>query len=89
MSVAVGQSPTATDIHIDYTVHLYARRRIPLSLGMRPPRQPGVVVSESIIQDPEIAAWLAAGGLTAEPFQAELKGYEGERFQLWAARTAA
>ena len=50
---------------------------------------PGVVVTDSVIQDPEIAAWLAEGGLVAEPFQAELKGYEGQPFQFWAVQTTA
>ena len=47
--------------------------------------RPGVIVSGSVLQDPEVAA----GGLAAEPFAAELKGYEGEPFELWAVKLAA
>jgi class 3 adenylate cyclase len=43
-----------------------------------------VVASAAVINDPEVAAWRAAGGAWAEPFAATLKGYEDERFQLWA-----
>jgi class 3 adenylate cyclase len=47
---------------------------------------PGMVASGSVAEDPEVARWLAEGGITAEAFVAELKGYEGERFQLWVIR---
>jgi class 3 adenylate cyclase len=44
----------------------------------------GIVISAAVHDDPEIAAWLASGAATAEPFEAELKGFEGERFELWS-----
>jgi class 3 adenylate cyclase len=43
-----------------------------------------VVASAAVMNDQEVAAWRAAGGAWAEPFAATLKGYEDERFQLWA-----
>jgi class 3 adenylate cyclase len=50
---------------------------------------PGMIISGSVFEDPEVAAWLATGSIRAEPFEAELKGYEGERFQLWVVRPVA
>ena len=44
----------------------------------------GVVISAAVYADPEVAAWIASGDLRAEPFEAELKGFEGEKFELWA-----
>jgi class 3 adenylate cyclase len=45
--------------------------------------RPGLVTSSAVVQDPEVAAWLASGGAHAAPFAATLKGFEGERFDLW------
>jgi class 3 adenylate cyclase len=45
-----------------------------------------VVATAAVMNDPEVAAWRAGGGAWAEPFAATLKGYEDERFQLWALR---
>jgi class 3 adenylate cyclase len=44
----------------------------------------GVVVSAAIQQDPEVVEWLASGAAQTEPFEATLKGFEGERFELWS-----
>jgi class 3 adenylate cyclase len=43
-----------------------------------------VVASAAVINDPEVVTWRAGGAVWAEPFAATLKGYEDERFQLWA-----
>jgi class 3 adenylate cyclase len=40
-----------------------------------------VIVSEAVLEDPEVAE-LLSGGLSAGPFDASLKGLEGERFEL-------
>ena len=48
----------------------------------------GVVVSAAVMEDPEVASWVKEGGLQTEPFEASLKGFEGERFRLWAVRPA-
>jgi class 3 adenylate cyclase len=48
-----------------------------------------VVASAAVMQDPEVAAWLAAGGAAAQPFAATLKGFEGEQFALWAVTPAS
>ncbi len=45
--------------------------------------RPGVVASSAIVHDPEVAAWLAAGSARAERFEATLKGFEDDRFELW------
>jgi class 3 adenylate cyclase len=45
--------------------------------------RPGVVASAAVVTDPEVAAWLNSGGAHAERFEATLKGFEGERFELW------
>src|SRR5574341_2688089 len=44
----------------------------------------GVVISAAVRNDPEVSTWIASGNLHAEPFEAELKGFEGEKFELWA-----
>jgi class 3 adenylate cyclase len=42
-----------------------------------------IVVSQAVLDDPEVAAQLAGGGMSAEPFEATLKGLEEERFELF------
>jgi class 3 adenylate cyclase len=44
-----------------------------------------VVISEAVRNDPEVDALLgdASGDLKAEPFEAELKGFDEERIRLW------
>jgi class 3 adenylate cyclase len=42
-----------------------------------------VVISGAVRADPEVEALLAGGGLRAEQLDAELKGFDGERFELW------
>jgi len=54
-----------------------AARLVDLSSGS------DVVVSEAVLEDPEVAAELAGSGMGAEPFEATLKGLEGERFALF------
>jgi adenylate cyclase len=64
---------------IDYfgsTVNV-AARLVALSSGT------DVVVSEAVLDDPEVAAEVASGGTTVEPFDATLKGLEDERFELF------
>ncbi|MBI3242905.1 MAG: hypothetical protein HYZ49_11490 [Chloroflexi bacterium] len=46
----------------------------------------GVVISAAVHADPEVQAWLASGDLHTEPFEAELKGFEGEMFELWTVK---
>jgi adenylate cyclase len=49
-----------------------------------------IVISDVVRADPEVAELLAdaASGLTAEPFEATLKGLESEHFRLWRVRAA-
>jgi class 3 adenylate cyclase len=54
-----------------------AARLVDLSSGR------DVVVSEAVLEDPEVAAELAGGGMTTERFDATLKGLEEERFELF------
>jgi class 3 adenylate cyclase len=44
-----------------------------------------VIISAAIRTDPEVEELVATGdvGIVAEPFEAALKGFEEERFQLW------
>jgi class 3 adenylate cyclase len=42
-----------------------------------------LVVSDAVLEDPEVAAELASGALSAEPFDATLKGLEEDRFELF------
>jgi class 3 adenylate cyclase len=66
---------------LDYfgsTVNIAAR------LGHLSGMHPGVIISAAIRRDPEVAAWLDAEQLRAEPFEVSLKGFEGERFEMWA-----
>jgi class 3 adenylate cyclase len=44
----------------------------------------GVVISAAVHDDPEVAEWLAGGSAAAQRFEAELRGFEGERFELWS-----
>lgn len=46
-----------------------------------------IIVSDVVRHDPEVEALLAAdGGHVAEAFDAELKGFDNERFRLWRLR---
>jgi class 3 adenylate cyclase len=66
--------------HLDYfgsTVNL-ASRLEKFSSGE------DVIVSDVIRRDPEVAALVASGGeLTAERFEAQLKGFDEQEFPLW------
>jgi class 3 adenylate cyclase len=42
-----------------------------------------LVVSDAVLEDPEVAAELAGGRLSAEPFDATLKGLEEDSFELF------
>jgi class 3 adenylate cyclase len=42
-----------------------------------------VVISSAVRDDPEVAEWLGDAGLAAEPFEAMLKGFDQEGFELW------
>ncbi|HEX8499464.1 MAG TPA: DUF5939 domain-containing protein [Pyrinomonadaceae bacterium] len=46
------------------------------------------VITRDVRRDPEVAALLAdpANGLTAEPSEARLKGFDDESFELWRVR---
>ena len=51
-----------------------------------------IIISEVVRQDPEVAAFLAApeNELAVEQFEAQLKGFDKERFNLWrVARSPA
>ena len=64
---------------LDYfgsTVNL-AARLVAISTGS------DVVVSDAVLADPEVADDLAAEIAGAEPLEAALKGFEGERIALW------
>jgi len=47
----------------------------------------GIVISPAVHDDPEVVEWLASGAAQTESFEAELKGFEGERFELWSVTT--
>ena len=49
-----------------------------------------VVVSGAVRHDPEVEELLSASGgrLVAEPFDAQLKGFDEERFHLWRVARA-
>jgi class 3 adenylate cyclase len=49
-----------------------------------------IIISSTVYGDPEVAALLAdsASDVEAEPFQADLKGFGEESFQLWRIRPA-
>jgi class 3 adenylate cyclase len=42
-----------------------------------------LVVSDAVLDDPEVAAEVRGGAVTAQPFEASLKGLEAERFELF------
>jgi len=72
---------------LDYfasTVNI-AARLAGLSLGG------DVVISTAVHSDPEVADLLdqLQGGLTAESFEATLKGFDAERFELWRVLPAS
>jgi class 3 adenylate cyclase len=48
----------------------------------------GVVISAAVRADPEVAGWLAEGNADAQGFEATLKGFEGERFDLFTVTPA-
>jgi class 3 adenylate cyclase len=62
-----------------------AARLEPLSNGT------DCVITSDVRRDPEVAALLAddASGLAAEPSEAQLKGFDDERFELWRVRRRA
>jgi class 3 adenylate cyclase len=47
-----------------------------------------VIISDAIRHDPEVAEHLAApdSQLAVEPFEAQLRGFDQERFHLWRVR---
>ncbi|MCA1594666.1 MAG: adenylate/guanylate cyclase domain-containing protein, partial [Acidobacteria bacterium] len=62
-----------------------AARLEPLSNGR------DCVISSEVRQDPQVAEMLPdpSGNLAAEPIEAELKGFDMERFELWRVRLKA
>jgi class 3 adenylate cyclase len=60
-----------------------AARLVDLSSGS------DIVVSQSVLDDPEVAAELAGSGMRGEPFDATLKGLEEERFELFRLSASA
>jgi class 3 adenylate cyclase len=42
-----------------------------------------VVISGAVRADPEVEAFLAHGGFRVDPVEAALKGFDGDRFELW------
>jgi class 3 adenylate cyclase len=48
----------------------------------------GVVISSAVRADPEVSAWLVEGHAAAKGFEATLKGFEGERFDLFTVTPA-
>jgi class 3 adenylate cyclase len=75
--IAIGQNG-----RLDYfgsTVNA-AARLVGLSAGG------DLVVSAAVGDDPEVRAAAAAGELVREPFEAELRGFEGETFPLFRVR---
>ena len=59
-----------------------AARLEPLSTGA------DIVISDAVREDPQVAALLRGSGgeFTAEPVEAELRGFEAESFRLWRVR---
>jgi class 3 adenylate cyclase len=45
-----------------------------------------VVISGAVRTDPEVAELIAGQGLALEPVEAALRGFDGERFELWRVR---
>jgi class 3 adenylate cyclase len=48
-----------------------------------------VVISGSVLADPEVAELLAGDELSLEPVEATLRGFDEERFELWRVRRRA
>jgi class 3 adenylate cyclase len=48
------------------------------------------IISTAVYEDPEVAAWLTGAmvPVAAEPFLAQLKGFDDESFQLWRVQMA-
>lgn len=44
----------------------------------------GFVISASVRHDPEVADWVATGSVLVDRFESVLRGFEGERFELWS-----
>jgi class 3 adenylate cyclase len=44
----------------------------------------GAIISSAVRNDPEVVEWLETGEVEARAFEATLKGFESERFTLWA-----
>jgi len=44
----------------------------------------GAIISSAVRNDPEVAEWLQTGEVEAKAFEAALKGFENEKFLLWA-----
>jgi class 3 adenylate cyclase len=42
-----------------------------------------VVVSAAVYSDPEVVQFVAQSNVRAEPVEAQLKGFEGQRVELW------
>ena len=51
--------------------------------------QHGVVISAVVRGDPEVADWLADGHANSQSFEATLRGFEDERFDLFRVTAAA
>jgi class 3 adenylate cyclase len=45
-----------------------------------------VVISGAVRADPEVAELIAGRDLALEPVEAALRGFDGERFELWRVR---
>ena len=45
-----------------------------------------VIISDAVRQDPEVAEFLLDSRLAVERFEAQLRGFDGERFHLWRVR---
>jgi len=50
--------------------------------------RPGVVVSDVVINDPEVVEWIRRDGLCSESFTTAIKGFEDEPIQLWVVTQA-
>lgn len=46
-----------------------------------------LVISDAVYNDPEVAAWIDAEALPAEPFTATLRGFEDDNTSLWRITT--
>jgi class 3 adenylate cyclase len=45
-----------------------------------------VIISDAVRQDPEVAEFLLDDRLVVERFEAQLRGFDKERFHLWRVR---